>query len=335
MVYDPKSAPHLNDYCFKASNSDKSSLNDERENNSPPLNDNDNSENNSPPLNDNDDSENNSPPLNDNDDSENNSPPLNDNDDDGYESQPDMEMWDDGAEAMMNAPVKNVPEFHIREYIRTTGRIKRYPADAEIDPVEDRSCYQEWVDRNTELRNELERRKQNGTIPYSPSAGSYTSTADANSVNENTTQNPNNAHNENTTQNPNNDGDANIEQNPNKGNITDAVQNYSDSGSTSNKRKFESDNESSTQPDKIVKDTSEGNITDSVQNPKPFTIDSILNGPESASTSNKRKFEADNESSTQPAKKTVDQNELKKESPMDYVVGIMETEMPDYSNPED
>lgn len=164
------------------------------------------------------DGEDNSPS---NDGEDNHNSPSNEDEDDDYIS---VDYWGFDDNVMLYDPANEIPEKDIRRYISTTGHMAHHPHEG--DSNLERSWNQELIDHNRELRDELRKRKAAGIIPDSPSAGSYQS-----EWNNEDAQNNNN-----------------LAQNNN-----DASQNYNDSASTSKKRKFESDDESSTQPHKKFK----------------------------------------------------------------------------------
>lgn len=68
---------------------------------------------------------------------------------------------------MMDGNVRRVPETHIREYIKTTGDIAKYPENIMIERGDE--LHQTYIDRHDELREELRRRKDMNIIPDSPS----------------------------------------------------------------------------------------------------------------------------------------------------------------------
>ncbi len=206
------------------------------------------SDNNSPSDSDNAQEGNNSSSDSDNDEEGNNSPS-----DDGYASDPNAEYFHEGADAMMYHPVADIPEDHIREYINATGEVSRYPEEAGVEQGDE--LHQEWIARNAELRQELRDRKSTGKAADSPSPGSY--------------HNPNSPLDgaADTEQ----DGAAGTEQDgapdTEQDGAPDTAQDASTSSST-NKRKFEAEDESSTQPSKPFKQDS-SDITSATE---PFSF---------------------------------------------------------------
>ena len=126
--------------------------------------------------NDNDDNENHMDYGDDNGNNDNDSDNDNNNSnssaDDGYVSDDASlrDYYDRGDAAMAEAPVNEIPEDNIRDYIESAGTIANFPEETvSLNPVEDREEIQKWVDRYDELREELRRRKNAGMIPDSPS----------------------------------------------------------------------------------------------------------------------------------------------------------------------
>ncbi len=186
---------------------------------------------------------------------DNNSP----EDDGGYASDPNAEYFHEGADAMMYHPVNEIPEDHIREYINATGEVSRYPEEAAAEPGD--SLHQEWMDRNAELRRELRYRKDAGMVPDSPSPRSY--------------HNPNSPLDDaaDTRQDANTsplDGAADTRQDANTSPLDGAAYTGQDASTSSstNKRKFEAEDESSTQSSKSFKQDS-SDITSATE---PFSF---------------------------------------------------------------
>ena len=191
----------------------------------------------------------------------------------GYETDSNRSYYEDGTDAMVNHPARELPDDQLKRFIDDTAEIVEYPAVAGIDGDDDPSnagMRQQWVDRNKELTDELDRRIQGGEIESSGNVNTSTQTYES----------------------------------ANKKNTID--DNIDNSSSSTNKRKFEADSDSSAQPPKpefkqdesssINKRKFEAESDSSAQPPKPeFKQD------ESSST-NKRKFEADSDSSAQPPK---------------------------------
>nr|YP_008965444.1 hypothetical protein [Rhynchosporium secalis]AHC02419.1 hypothetical protein [Rhynchosporium secalis] len=89
----------------------------------------------------------------------------------GYGSDPDGEYYDEGADAMVYAPVENIPERNIREYITATKDISQHPIEVDnhrddSDSAEGRQVY---YDRHFELKAELRLRKTQGVVVDSDS----------------------------------------------------------------------------------------------------------------------------------------------------------------------
>ena len=88
--------------------------------------------------------------------------------DDGYRSDSNRSYFEEGADAMVNYPVADLPEDQLRRYIEDTDDIQRNPHLAGLDDDSDPSnavLRQQWADRNSELRQELTRRMDEGLIP--------------------------------------------------------------------------------------------------------------------------------------------------------------------------
>jgi len=69
---------------------------------------------------------------------------------------------------MVNHPVADLPDDQLRRYIDDTDDIQRNTHLAGLDEDSDPSnavLRQQWADRNSELRQELTRRMDEGLIP--------------------------------------------------------------------------------------------------------------------------------------------------------------------------
>jgi hypothetical protein len=98
---------------------------------------------------------------------------------DGYETDSDRSRFEEGADTMADYSPRDLPDDHLRRYIRDTGDIKRNPEKAGIegDNSDDEELRQFWAQRNEELRAELKSRKEKGVIPDSPSEHEDSSTS--------------------------------------------------------------------------------------------------------------------------------------------------------------
>jgi hypothetical protein len=75
---------------------------------------------------------------NDNNSSNNNSPRSSDGGS-GYETDSNRSFYEEGADAMVSHPAGEIPEDHLRRYIKDTAEIMRYPEEAGIKGDEDPS----------------------------------------------------------------------------------------------------------------------------------------------------------------------------------------------------
>ena len=135
----------------------------------------------------------------------------------GYETDSNRSYYEDGTDAMVNHPARELPDDQLKRFIDDTAEIVEYPAVAGIDGDDDPSnagMRQQWVDRNKELTDELDRRIQGGEIESSGNVNTSTQTYES----------------------------------ANKKNTID--DNIDNSSSSTNKRKFEADSDSSAQPPK-------------------------------------------------------------------------------------
>ncbi len=108
---------------------------------------------------------------------------------DGYETDSNRSFFEEGADSMADYPARDIPEDHLRRYIKDTGDINRHPEKAGIEREEDQEFREWWANRNQELRDELRRRKDEGLIPDSSSeswnSSSYTDSNEAQDSNSN------------------------------------------------------------------------------------------------------------------------------------------------------
>lgn len=202
---------------------------------------------------------------------------------DGYETDSNRSLYEEGIDAMTDHPVRDLPDDHLRRYTKDTRHIKRNPemAGIEGDDSEDERLRQFWGDRHEELRAELRRRKEEGEIPDSSSESEYSSSTSE--YTDNQQDNVSNRPDSGTvpTDSGNNESGEGIASGGVSGTSSGIESsgandtNASSSAQSTNKRKFEEDEESSTQPSKKLK----------------------------YEESKKRKFEEDDESSTQPSKR--------------------------------
>lgn len=116
------------------------------------------------------------PDLPDNNSSHSNSPRS--NEDDGYETDSNRSFIEQGASAMADMNPRDLPDDQLRRFIRDTEDIMRHPDLAGIEGDEEGNAElrQIWANRNEELRDELRRRKNEGTIPDSSSEYANSST---------------------------------------------------------------------------------------------------------------------------------------------------------------
>lgn len=100
----------------------------------------------------------------------------------GYHSDSLASFFEEGVEAMSRYPVRDLPDQEVRRFIGDTNRLIRHRSIASIrgddDPV-NKELRDHWLNRNHELSDELQRRKDQGTIPYSsPESGYRCSSSD-------------------------------------------------------------------------------------------------------------------------------------------------------------
>lgn len=143
---------------------------------------------------------------------------------------------------MMTGNVKQVPDSHIHEFIKTTGEIAKYPEDIYAERGD--ALHQEYIDRHEELRQELRDRKASGVLADTPSPKPASSDG---------TPEPSETLVKDGEKIPSNDTNVpTIDQtNPSS---HDKIK--GDFEESSSKRKYESDDESNSQPHKIFKQNS-------------------------------------------------------------------------------
>jgi NADH-ubiquinone oxidoreductase chain 5 len=168
----------------------------------------------------------------------------------GYESDQNRSWFEEGADTMADYPARDLPDDHLRRYIQDTRNIKRHPEMAGIDGDSsgDEGLRQHWADRHEELRAELRRRKEEGVIPDSSSE----------SENSSSTSESTDSKQDNVSNRPDS-GTVPTDSGTNESGIdsTDANDTkVSSSAQSTNKRRFEEDDESSTQPSKRFKQDS-------------------------------------------------------------------------------
>jgi len=56
---------------------------------------------------------------------------------DGYETDSNRSFFEEGADSMADYPARDIPEDHLRRYIKDTGDINRHPEKAGIEREED------------------------------------------------------------------------------------------------------------------------------------------------------------------------------------------------------
>lgn len=112
--------------------------------------------------------------------------------DDGYESYSDRSLLENDFSTLASYPPRNLPEGTLREWIKDTEDIKRHPETAGLEEDGSWQRREHWVERNKELREELERRKYLGRTEDSPgpSEGSCQSCKEDNSVSINSYYSP-------------------------------------------------------------------------------------------------------------------------------------------------
>jgi hypothetical protein len=213
-------------------------------------------------------------------DSSSSSPDYDSDEESGYATDSNRAYFEEATDAMAEHPVEEIPDDQLDRYIADVTDIVNNPEEAGLegnDPLST-STRQAWADRLDELRDEASLRV---SLPmgYRPS-GYYESESGYNI--------PESGNNIPET------GDNNTESGNNISETGDSVKYITETGdnadrndsniasSSTNKRKFEADDESSTQPTKDFNQAS--------------------------SSTNKRKFEADDESSSQPIKEGFKQN---------------------------
>lgn len=173
----------------------------------------------------------------------------------GYETDSNRSYFAEGADAMAEAPVEDIPEDQLRKYIHDTADINRNPERGLVRPM-DTELAQHWADREPALREELRRRKDAGMIPDSPSDYGYTSASDAESQESGVSNKSGSA-----TAGANNNSGAGI-----TSDVATATSSGIDAGGSgsnapasspsTNKRKFEGDDQSSSQPSKSFRQDS-------------------------------------------------------------------------------
>jgi hypothetical protein len=167
-----------------------------------------------------------------------NSPNYNGDDESGYNTDSNHSYYEEGTHAMVEGPVREIPEDYLRQYIAETKEIVKDPilAGVEGDDSEGESMRNEYLRRHLELRSELRRRKDEGTAPDSSSESDF-EVGGANNEYDNIDSPSNYA----ATTSDNNVAIAS------DNNIATTSDNNVGSSST-NKRKFEADEVSATQP---------------------------------------------------------------------------------------
>ena len=170
--------------------------------------------------------------------------------DDGYATDSDRSLLEEGTEAMAHYPAEDLPDDQLRRYIHDTSDIVRNPWKAGIWSDEE-SEIDFWDQRNRELREEHEERREAGLVPplteSNPSVASVEENNDLDQEN-NDSDNENNSS-KNVNNNENNVSNLDTEENNSKdvpSNKEDAKPEEKDnsfSGSTSAKRKLEDDDD--------------------------------------------------------------------------------------------
>ena len=92
-----------------------------------------------------------------------------DDEDDGYKTDSNRSFFEEGADAMTDYPVRDLPDDHLRRFAKDTAKVCRDPWRAGIGGEENQRYQDKWQERHEELRGEIRRRKDEGTLPDSPS----------------------------------------------------------------------------------------------------------------------------------------------------------------------
>jgi len=150
----------------------------------------------------------------------------------GYRTDSLRSYFEEGADAMVDHPTETIPEDHLRRYIRDLRYIVSNPYETGLS--EEPELAQEYIRRSRDLREELRFRKDEGMIPDSSSDSGATEYDPVSS----------------------DSSDAGISSDVDRGTSDGVGVSSGDieaSTSSTNKRKFEEDGESSTQPSKSFK----------------------------------------------------------------------------------
>lgn len=178
----------------------------------------------------------------------------------GYETDSNRSFFVEGTDAMAEAPPHTIPEDQLRRYIHDVADINRHPEKAAADGEEETELAEHWLNREPELREELRRRKDAGMIPDSPSDYGYSSASNPESQESGVSNRSGSA----TA-----GADTGADNNSGAGITSDVVtatssaldaggsgSNAPASSTSTNKRKFEGDDQSSTQPSKSFRQDS-------------------------------------------------------------------------------
>jgi len=153
----------------------------------------------------------------------------------GYRTDSLRSYFEEGADAMVDHPTETIPEDHLRRYIRDVRYIVSNPDETGLS--EEPELAQKYIRRSRDLREELRFRKDEGMIPDSSSDSGATEYDPVSS----------------------DSSDAGISSDVDRGTSDGVGVSSGDieaSTSSTNKRKFEEDGESSTQPSKSFKQDS-------------------------------------------------------------------------------
>jgi len=102
----------------------------------------------------------------------------------GYETDSNRSFFEDGIDAMYDYPARDIPEDFLRQYIRDTTDIVRHPIKASIHREEDAESRARFAARNQDLKDELQRRKDEGKIPQSEPSNSECNCSDCDDNNQ-------------------------------------------------------------------------------------------------------------------------------------------------------
>ncbi|MGZ7209943.1 MAG: hypothetical protein ACXVHV_08710 [Methanobacterium sp.] len=155
----------------------------------------------------------------------------------GYETDSNRSYFEEGTDAMVECPVRDIPDDQLRRYIRDTEEIVQHPIEV-VEPNDPwaTEIIQSYIDRHAELRDELERRQREGLASLPDSSESESTT---------------NAEEESAP-------DVNQEPESTANDEEESTPGVGKEAEDSAKRKFDSDSDSSTQPSKKFRqDTSD------------------------------------------------------------------------------